>query len=51
MLSLKRESEDTTGLQDGFAIPHAKTEYAKETAVFFVKCKNQLMGERLMTQK
>ncbi|WP_418819204.1 PTS sugar transporter subunit IIA, partial [Phocaeicola sp.] len=39
---LKREEEYTTGLQDGFAIPHAKTEYAKETAVFFVKCKNQL---------
>ena len=39
---LKREEEYTTGLQDGFAIPHAKTEYAKETAVFFLKCKNQL---------
>ena len=34
---LKREEEYTTGLQDGFAIPHAKTEYAKETAVFFEK--------------
>ena len=39
---LKREAEYTTGLQDGFAIPHAKTEYAKETAVFFAKCKNEL---------
>ena len=44
---LKREEEYTTGLQDGFAIPHAKTEYAKETAVFFVKCKNPLDWETM----
>ena len=34
---LKREAEYSTGLQNEFAIPHAKSEYAKETAVFFVK--------------
>ena len=32
---LKREAEYSTGLQNEFAIPHAKSEYAKETAVFF----------------
>ena len=44
---LKREEDFSTGLQDEFAIPHAKSEYAKETAVFFVKCKNPLDWETL----
>ena len=44
---LKREAEYSTGLQNEFAIPHAKSEYAKETAVFFVKCKNPLDWETM----
>ena len=36
---LKREEEYSTGLQDEFAIPHAKSTHAKEVAIFFVKCK------------
>ena len=39
---LKREEEYSTGLQDEFAIPHAKSTHAKEVAIFFVKCKNEL---------
>lgn len=44
---LKREKEYSTGLQDEFAIPHAKSVHAKEVAVFFVKCKNTLEWETL----
>ena len=42
---LKREEEYSTGLQDEFAIPHAKSTHAKEVAIFFVKCKNELDGK------
>lgn len=44
---LKREREYSTGLQDGFAIPHAKSAFAKEVAVFFVKCRNTFEWETL----
>jgi PTS system fructose-specific IIA component len=37
---LKREGEYSTGLQDGFAIPHAKSDFAKKMGVFYVRCKN-----------
>ena len=43
---LKREEEYSTGLQDEFAIPHAK-----EVAIFFVKCKNELDWETLDDSK
>ncbi|WNS74581.1 fructose-specific PTS transporter subunit EIIC [Bacillus sp. DTU_2020_1000418_1_SI_GHA_SEK_038] len=34
---LKRESQSTTGIGDGIAIPHAKTEAVKEPAIAFGK--------------
>ena len=34
---LKRESEGTTGMMDGFAIPHAKTAAVKQASVMVVK--------------
>lgn len=36
----KREEEFSTGLQDGFAIPHAKSDFAKKMGVFYVRCKH-----------
>lgn len=39
---LKREEEFSTGLQDGFAIPHAKSDYAKKVAIIYVGCKNTI---------
>lgn len=39
---LKREEEYSTGLQDGFAIPHAKSSHAKEIAIIYVSCKNPI---------
>ncbi len=34
---LKREDEGTTGMMDGFAIPHAKTDAVKQASVIVVK--------------
>lgn len=34
---LKREAEGTTGMTDGFSIPHAKTDAVKEAAVVVIK--------------
>jgi len=34
---LHREDEGTTGLQDGFAIPHAKSDSVKEATVIYVR--------------
>ena len=34
---LKREAEGTTGMMDGFAIPHAKTDAVKRASVMVVK--------------
>ena len=48
---LKREEEYSTGLQDEFAITHAKSPHAKEVAIFFVKCKNELDWETLDDSK
>ncbi len=39
---LKREGEFSTGLQDGFAIPHAKSDFAKKMGVFYVRCKHSI---------
>ena len=47
----KREEEYSTGLQDEFAIPHSKSTHAKEVAIFFVKCKNELDWETLDDSK
>lgn len=42
---LKREAESSTGLQDGFAIPHAKDETVKTPTVIFVKNKKRIPWE------
>ncbi len=36
----KREEEFSTGIKDGFAIPHAKSEYVKTPTILFLKTKN-----------
>lgn len=42
---IKREDEFSTGLQDGFAIPHAKDESIIEATVFFAKLTNSIEWE------
>lgn len=37
---LEREKEYSTGLQDGFAIPHAKSNHVKEVAIFYISSDN-----------
>lgn len=44
---LKREEEFSTGLQDGFAIPHARSEHVKQVSVFFIRNKSKLDWETL----
>lgn len=39
---LKREEEFSTGLQDGFAIPHAKSDFAKQIAILYVRAKDSV---------
>ena len=34
---LEREKEFSTGLQDGFAIPHARTDNVKKVTVMFLR--------------
>lgn len=34
---LHREEEFSTGLQDGFAIPHARSRHVKEASILFLK--------------
>lgn len=36
---LNREAEFPTGLQDGFAIPHARSERVKEIAIMYIRTK------------
>ncbi len=36
---LNREAEFSTGLQDGFAIPHARSERVKEIAIMYIRTK------------
>lgn len=38
----KRESEVSTGLSDGFAIPHAKSSVIKTPTFLFIKLKNKI---------
>ena len=42
---LKREEEYSTGLQDEFAIPHAKSTHAKEVAIFLLSVRTNLIGK------
>lgn len=39
---LHREREFSTGLQDGFAIPHARSSHVKEASILFIKTKNPI---------
>lgn len=39
---LEREKEFSTGLQDGFAIPHAKSSHAKKIAIIYLNIKNEI---------
>lgn len=38
----KRESEFPTGLQDGFAIPHARSEHVQKPSILYLKTTNAL---------
>jgi len=44
---LKREAEYSTGIQDGFAIPHAKSSNVIKPSIFFVKSSKELEWETL----
>lgn len=48
---LKREEEYSTGLQDGFAIPHAKSDFANKMGVFYVRCKHEIPDWETMDDK
>lgn len=38
----KREMEFPTGLQDGFAIPHARSSHVKKAAILYLRCNEAL---------
>ncbi|PRR80944.1 PTS system fructose-specific EIIABC component [Clostridium vincentii] len=42
---LARESEDSTGIEDGFAIPHAKSANVIKPSIFYIKTKKELEWE------
>lgn len=44
---INREKEFSTGLQDGFAIPHARSSHVKKVSVFFIRNKSVLDWETL----
>ncbi len=48
---LKREEEFPTGLQDGFAIPHARTANVKKVAVMYLRNKTGIEWGTLDDQK
>ena len=48
---LAREAEFSTGLQDGFAIPHARSSHVKKVSVFFIRNKSVLDWETLDDSK
>ncbi|MDD8048233.1 MAG: PTS sugar transporter subunit IIA [Thomasclavelia sp.] len=39
---LEREGKFSTGLQDGFAIPHARTDNVNEVAIMYIRSKNYI---------
>lgn len=43
----KREEEYSTGIQDGFAIPHAKSHYVKTPTILYIKTKEEVEWETL----
>jgi len=42
---LEREKEFSTGLQEGFAIPHAKTTAVKKTGIIYIRTNNPIKWE------
>lgn len=44
---LQRETEVTTGLMDGYAIPHTKTDAANRAALYYVRSVNPLAWETM----
>lgn len=44
---LEREQESCTGMQDGIAIPHAKSDAVVQPSLIFVSLKNELEWESL----
>ena len=44
---LEREKEFSTGLQDGFAIPHARTDNVKKVTVMFLRNKDGIDWQTL----
>lgn len=43
----KREGEYSTGIQDGFAIPHSKSKYIKKPSILYIKTNNAVEWETL----
>lgn len=43
----KREEEYSTGIQDGFAIPHAKSQYVKTPTILYIKTREEVEWETL----
>ena len=43
----KREGEYSTGIQDGFAIPHSKSKYIKKPSSLYIKTNNAVEWETL----
>lgn len=43
----KREGEYSTGIQDGFAIPHSKSKYVKKPSILYIKSNNDIEWETL----
>jgi len=44
---MAREEQFTTGLMDGFAIPHTKSSNVKKVEVFFIRSKNPIPWEAM----
>lgn len=47
----KREQEFSTGLQDGFAIPHAKSRFVEIPSIFYLKTKGDIEWETMDGRK
>ena len=43
----KREREYSTGIQDGFAIPHSKSKHVKEASIFYIKTNEEIEWQTL----
>lgn len=43
----EREKSVSTGIQNGFAIPHCKSVYVKEPSIFYIRVKDEIKWETL----